>query len=508
MGYSVTAIVRFKNLFSGNESGYGTTVIKGMNDKGKVEAKCLTVKEPLQPTVLQKHLDGVQSIGISPIKEDGTCRFAAIDIDDYKFDLLNIVRAVYDFNLPLFPCWSKSKHLHLYMFFAEDVPASDVQVLAKRYLSLFCLPSNTEIFPKQNMITERTGFPSWINLPYFHAADKENCRKLVYADGQLCYSLDDALDYANTILLTLQQHNTFLDNLGFADAPPCITAGCLLRDIPNGCRNTWLFSLGVYLLLSGKGDCLEEQLQKVNNSLKDPVSSEEITNTIVKGLTKKTYFYKCKELSWRCSESICNAKKLGANTELAPGLEYGQLTEVHTDPVYWKWVVNGYEMVFPTTDAFLSQKPFQRMCVEKFKIRPRIVSEAIWGEITQKALNTCVDEYVEDVEDDFTDGAMFRNILSNYFWKRLPADSMMQVQMGRVFHKDGMMFYQPQSLLNYILETQGFKSFTRTEIRERLIKLGSIPKGTVWMIAEDRVKKPADITVDFTQKEEDESVPF
>ena len=283
--YSSNDILDFYTLFKGNESAYGVTKVGDMVN-GKAEAQSFLKHEEITPAVIQRHLQGEESIGIAPIKSSGTCSFGAIDIDNYKYDLLDIVKAIEDFNLPLVPCWSKSKKLHLYIFFEDEAPADEVIKLLQWYVRAFALDKKTEVFPKQSKTNSTNTFYSWINIPYFNAEDESNHRKIVKGDGTLITSLPEALSYIKTKWFTLKDHKAFIDDFEYKDAPPCILSGLLLRDIGPGQRNNWLFSVGVYFKLKDENCDLRTLLTDVNHSLHNPIPDAELEATIIKYYAK------------------------------------------------------------------------------------------------------------------------------------------------------------------------------------------------------------------------------
>ena len=91
---SADDVVRFMDLFQGNENAYGVTQIVGENN-GKVEGKSRLEHSPVTPSVVLEHLAGVKSIGMAPIKDDSTCRFGAIDIDNYEYNLGDVIASIY-----------------------------------------------------------------------------------------------------------------------------------------------------------------------------------------------------------------------------------------------------------------------------------------------------------------------------------------------------------------------------------------------------------------------------
>ena len=72
----------------------------------------------------QDHVEGKRPLGIIPIREDSTCSWGSIDIDEYDVDALAVVKKIEQMKLPLVPCRSKSGGLHLFLFVTEPVAAT------------------------------------------------------------------------------------------------------------------------------------------------------------------------------------------------------------------------------------------------------------------------------------------------------------------------------------------------------------------------------------------------
>jgi len=159
---------RFMALFAGHSGAYGTYDIDGKNTGLKVQGTAVTKRAPVTEELWESHLSGAKGIGIVPIREDNTCLFGAIDIDEYKnYDLKEAVEACKKAKAPVVVCRSKSGGAHIYMFFSEPVPAADVKRKLAELASVLG-HATSEIFPKQDtVLTERGDVGNWINMPYF-----------------------------------------------------------------------------------------------------------------------------------------------------------------------------------------------------------------------------------------------------------------------------------------------------------------------------------------------------
>ncbi len=165
---------RFEELFVGGSQAYGRYRAKPKFVK--------TIKKPVPLAAYKEHLAGGMGLGLVPWRADGTCRFAAIDVDDDNIKHEDLLKKVRDRNMPLHVCRSKSGGAHLYLFMKEPgLPATQVSALLKKWAACLGLPADTEIFPKQD--AKKTPYGNWINLPYF--GDAKTTRYAVGERGSL-----------------------------------------------------------------------------------------------------------------------------------------------------------------------------------------------------------------------------------------------------------------------------------------------------------------------------------
>lgn len=159
---------RMFRLFTGNPAGHGTYVNEEKSPgKAKAEIKrtARTLKTPPTVGLWQQHLDGTRPLGVVPVMPDGTCHWAAIDIDKYDLTHADIVRALADRDIPGIVCRSKSGGAHILFFFSEPVPAATVKTKLVGVAVGLGWPATTEVFPKQ----DNPDIGNWLNMPYFDA---------------------------------------------------------------------------------------------------------------------------------------------------------------------------------------------------------------------------------------------------------------------------------------------------------------------------------------------------
>lgn len=498
-------VLEFFNLFSGAKEFYGVTNV-GDIVNGKAKSTSKAIHDVISPALYDRHLKGDISIGVSPLKSDSTVSFGAIDIDNYVGDLNDIIASIYYHDLPICPCYSKSKKLHLYFFFALETPAEEAIQLMSWYAMAFGCDRKVEIFPKQAIRTVNNKAYSWINLPYTSCEDEHNHRKMVKEDLTLA-PLSEFLERASRAKLSLQEHWSIVKSQLCWDAPPCILTGYMLRDIGQGGRNEWLFSCAVYFKLKDENCDLEAKLLEINNSLKDPLDEQELRQTVLSSMQRRSYFYLCNRMS-RCDKVACSKLEWGVGSTKSTGLEYGDMKQKMSDPPTYEWEVNGKNMFFESESELLRQDKFRCLCLRELHKVPRKVDDNIWTKILNKALANVQVVYEESKGGDFSKGSIFYDYACSFFGDKRKAANPSQVYMGRVFvdEKTKEYVFQASTFLSYITDTKGFKGFSQLEMKHRLEEMGAKKMGNVWRIPmssfpEEDLNRGKNIEIDLDLKE-------
>ena len=166
-------IKKFQEIFKGSDIGFYLSDPNKVTIKPNGGSRWATEREFYQELneALEGHITGTQRKGVvlSPINKDNKCRWGAVDIDGniYKDDKekIKIIREINRLDLPIMPCFSKSKGLHLYVFFTDWIDASLAIKILKTLLHKLNLPQDTEIFPKQDKVNGK-GIGNGIMLPF------------------------------------------------------------------------------------------------------------------------------------------------------------------------------------------------------------------------------------------------------------------------------------------------------------------------------------------------------
>lgn len=495
--WSQNEALDFARLFSGAIEFYGSTKIGELDEsKQKVEGISQTVHQEPVPTTYIKHISGEESIGISPLKADNSIRFGAIDIDDYKGDLMKIVKAIYHYDLPICPCWSKSRKLHLYFFFEIGTQAEDAVDIMRQYANDFGLSKKVEIFPKQTVRKATHKAYSWINLPYFNAGDDTNHRKMVKENGELA-SLREFIERANNVKFDIEQHKLELTKLPMRGAPPCIQRALLFSDVPVGSRNNFLYNCAVFLYQQDSERDMAEDLRDVNDLLPDPIDDHELQMTVVSTFTSnpEQQYYKCGQSGDYCNQKECSNTEFGLGKNLEKEvdrkLELGQMTKVETDPPSYKWEVNNITFEFENEKDLIGQNKFRELCFRNFGILPVPKDDRHWSGLLTKYGTGRTSEYSDSKGGDFTAGAQFFDLVCQFFGVKRRAKNLSQVSLGRVWEDvaQGEFVFTSTSFLQFMSESKGFKGFSNLEMRRRLIEWGGEKRGSYWYLPTSVIPK-------------------
>ena len=149
----------FARYFTGLTNVYGTY--------DPASGKSYQIKAPVTRNVLLAHLQGKRSYGVYLLVKERTRALAAdFDTDD-PLVVLEFVAAAKHYGIPAYVERSKSKGYHAWIFFEKSgVLAAKARTVAKHLLDEIERPG-TEIFPKQDSLSEKSSFGNFINAPLF-----------------------------------------------------------------------------------------------------------------------------------------------------------------------------------------------------------------------------------------------------------------------------------------------------------------------------------------------------
>lgn len=404
------------------------------NDKGKVEApenQRVTVAQPLTVELWERHLAGTYGLGVVPIRDDATCVFGAIDVDVYSgLDLNKLSSECARIGFPLVVCRTKSGGAHLYLFTSAPVPAELVHRKLGEWAVALGYPG-VEIFPKQTKLASERDFGNWINMPY-HGGD----RSLRYAvHGGASLKPDEFLKLAKRMAVSEAELEAIVtpqddDDEMLTEGPPCLQV-LAKRGFPEGTRNNAMFNLLVYLK-KRYPEGWEGMAEEVNGRyMEPPLGAQEVTG-LVRSLGKKTYGYKCKDqpIVQCCNRGVCLTRDFGVSGgSNDPGVVFGALVKLETDPPTWIWSVDGARLELDTEDL-VDQKRFQKKCIDTLNKMPTMIKAKKWHEIITESLGKLE---ITAVPDDATRGGQLMVHLQRFCTGRVQGRSLDELLMGKPF---------------------------------------------------------------------------
>lgn len=143
---------------------------------------------PVTDQVVYEHLTGDHTLGVYPLLSDDTCYFLAVDFDEAKWreDALAFVQSCRELSIPAALEISRSgKGAHVWIFFAEPVPAREARQLGSALISHTCvrtrqlsLSSYDRLFPNQDT-QPKGGFGNLIALPLQKQVREQHCSVFV-----------------------------------------------------------------------------------------------------------------------------------------------------------------------------------------------------------------------------------------------------------------------------------------------------------------------------------------
>jgi len=479
MSISPLQLNTFQALFSGNEKAYGQHMYALSEEGEKEKGTNTTVTDKLVTQDLYAaHLKGEKGLGIVPITSDAKCKFAVIDIDIYDKNLMPYLSAIERYNLPLVPFYSKSKGLHIYVFFRQFVSVASAQSLLKKTAKVFGISllvkqiknESLEIFPKQlKLAPGQTG--NWINIPYFGGL---NSQQAAIRNGEIL-NLNDGLNYIQDKVTTVDMFETQLKELPYSDAPPCIQTITMLNklDINNG-RNNFLFSCGVYLKKKDE-NYFETNLVEINDTMQEPLSIKELETTILASLRRKDYTYKCTVSPCVdfCDKKICQSREYGIGKDggYFSNLIFGNMVQFAAAAPYYEWEVKAQELEpfkrlrFKNEDEIIKQDTFLRLCLRELRFLPFKMKQTEWFKLVNQALADLKIEAVAK-EDDTSPLMRFHNLFYEFLTGRAMATSYQQIRAKRVFFDTNKQVYlfRAKDLIDFVYDIKGFKLYSVAEI--------------------------------------------
>lgn len=473
----MTDAERIAALFRGCELGYGTYRQEEKTPgkvKSEIKKTASTIRGPTTIDLWEKHLSGERSLGIIPIREDGTCFWGVIDVDMYDLSHRNVAEKVKKLGLPLVLCKSKSGGAHLFVFLSEPVSAAEMMARLREWAAMLGYGSS-EIFPKQTkLLIEKGDLGNWLNMPYFDA-EKGN-RYAVNEKGQ-GLSLKRFLEAAEEAQITADKFINFKPQApeaapDFNDGPPCLQHLSSIG-VEEGGRNNAMFAFGV-LAKKMKPDGWEPLLESWNQKhVSPPLSSDEL-QIIIKSLRKKEYTYKCKEppIMNHCDQTLCRMRRFGIGAGATPAMV--SISKLMSDPPYYFVSLEDGTTIECTVDDLLNARTFQRtVLLQAGQLLPMYKQDTF-----QQRVGQLLDQAVEiEVPKDVSTKGIFESHLEAFLTDQYAAKNLEEVLLGKPFHDEEKeeYWFHFNDFWEY-LEKKKFKEYKPPQIYKRFKDMGGASK--------------------------------
>lgn len=394
----------FVKLFRGNRRSFGQFDPKDHSmwvDKGRYEK-----------VHVEKHLSGEVGLGVVPVTDDGTCHWAAIDVDAHgegeSIDLIELERRIKDQDLPLTVCRSKSAGAHCYIFFVEAEPAADVIRVLKSWAAVLGY-AGSEVFPKQAELHPGEDgvrpYGNWINLPYFGMDDTN--RYAIEGGKKVSFEYFLQLADSNRVRLKDLEERAHKEH---PDAPPCFQK--MLLGIPaRGARNNAIYNATLYYKKIDPDNVRQRVVEFNAKCLAHPLSDDEVSKT-VRSASRRDYSYKCFEepVVSLCDRDICVTRKYGISPyDKSKSLpRFSNLRKYDTNPVYWEIDVDGKSIICPTK-TLINWWLFREQVFEVTLCPPPDLKKKEWDVILNKLTNEVT--VIRPPEDASTQGILIEMLM-------------------------------------------------------------------------------------------------
>lgn len=446
---------RFAALFRGYEHAHGRYEFKrGSDDNGKVGGRPYTVGRAFSVSEVKDHLSGeAPGLGSVPLLEDETCVWAALDIDDKLVNQSNLARKCKALNLPVVVCRSKSGGAHVYVFFSEPEPASEVRDRLGQWSAALGY-GGCEVFPKQDARANKDDLGNWINLPYYSAGQT---LRPAYNEAGEVLTLEEFLDYAEKMRGPLPEAKA---TSGAADSdpkglleegPPCLIHILNGGGFGDGSRNEGMFNVAVYLR-KRYAEAWEQHLAAYNAEFCSPQLSISELHALAKSVTRKDYGYRCSQPPIKpfCQKRTCLRRRYGVgNGENNQEIDIGGLTKYETGngrDVRWGLEVGGKRLMVDTSTLY-DVHAFNRACMAACGRIPVSMPPARWRSYLDRLLQSA--DVVQLPEDASQEGQLWLWVVQ-FLTQRAHAKTIDEVSTGRPYHDEGRVLFRSSDLFNYL----------------------------------------------------------
>jgi len=457
---------RLADLFEGDPDQFITTSLTGeVDERGKREAKYITIHEPLTSAKWQEHLDGKIRIGVRP-ENNEKAKWGCIDVDPstYKdYSQKKYVSIIKEYKLPLIPIKSKSGGLHLFLFLKDWASVEDIRKKLDEWNDTFFMAN--EVFPMNKAVT----------MPYHNM---NATTEFAFDDNSNPLMIGSFLTLAESKRLSVKElynlkTNSYEPEADWQHYPPCVQK--LITDPwPGNNRNNFLFNILVLENKKTDGNLDIKALQEIalernKQCFSKPMKSSE-AKAIAKSVKMHGYHFKCppkhNELVPICNKELCKTRKLGIGPQVPEMID--QFKEISytrdTKTIYFSFNYHDQRITVQPED--MKDEKSWRTKLLKYGIfwlsLPKTRAgpapfELLLKELTARAIENEKMKFTDTIDEEKY------NTLKSFFEKTIEEDDFSKLKDGYVvLDSKTRICYFKRSTLEYYIKAHATKIFSST----------------------------------------------
>ena len=515
---------RFLDIFDCQRENYYTFVEEGKRERdSKTEGKYDRYEETVTVDVIEKHLNGIISVGLIPTRRDGTCSWGVIDVDGaiYHKDPVPVLKKIREKGYPLVPYRSKTSGLHLYLHIKGRVSAAEMRKKIHALAADLGFGGTlADKFPNEDAITkDKNGkykVGKCVNMPY-QGTTKGYCTRYCLTDDGKAISIDDFFDYVEKFRITPKQFDDLTiqtenkEQNGpepeWNEYPPC-TQAFISNKVGEGQRNNALFNLAVLAHLKNPDQLKTELYERNKTCMNPPVERDSELDAIVAQIKDKEYFYQCETPIAKqfCNKEACRKRKYGIGpNQYIPTVD--SFFKHNTNPPYYVLTMEGNQIQL-----------LGKQIVQQQLLREELFDQAdiVWQTLNKRDWNMflvslkAMQKEVEDMKPGDDEKEDFNYYTRMFIQETEPGDDISQLQAGYIFKDDEFVYFNLHTFKDFLNKKKGKKS--NQEVIRYLKNGGSISttklNQRVWQIALPEKINIKPKKVDFKSRRDDEKTPF
>lgn len=515
---------RFLDIFDCQRENYYTFVEEGKRERdSKTEGKYDRYEETVTVDVIEKHLNGIISVGLIPTRRDGTCSWGVIDVDGaiYHKDPVPVLKKIREKGYPLVPYRSKTSGLHLYLHIKGSVSAAEMRKKIHALAADLGFGGTlADKFPNEDAITkDKNGkykVGKCVNMPY-QGTTKGYCTRYCLTDDGKAISIDDFFNHVEKFRITPKQFDDLTiqtenkEQNGpepeWNEYPPC-TQAFISNKVGEGQRNNALFNLAVLAHLKNPDQLKTELYERNKTCMNPPVERDSELDAIVAQIKDKDYFYQCETPIAKqfCNKEACRKRKYGIGpNQYIPTVD--SFFKHNTNPPYYVLTMEGNQIQL-----------LGKQIVQQQLLREELFDQAdiVWQTLNKRDWNMflvslkAMQKEVEDMKPGDDEKEDFNYYTRMFIQETEPGDDISQLQAGYIFKDDEFVYFNLHTFKDFLNKKKGKKS--NQEVIRYLKNGGSISttklNQRVWQIALPEKINIKPKKVDFKSRRDDEKTPF